>query len=562
MHIRQRPASADALERLRPAGLSPLLTRLCAARGVESAEQLDHSLARLLPFAPMRGIDAAAARLAQAIAVQQRIVIVGDYDADGATATALGVLGLRALGASVEFLVPDRLTLGYGLSPAVVEIAAELRPDLLVTVDNGIAALDGVAAAHARGIEVLVTDHHLAGSALPDCIIVNPNQPGCDFPSKCIAGVGVMFYVLMALRAQLRSIGILPADGGPNLAQWLDIVALGTVADMVRLDHNNRILVAQGLERIRSGRARPGLLALLRAGRRDPSRVTSTDLGFVAGPRLNAAGRIADMRIGIDCLLADDASEAERLAQRLDALNRERRDLQADMQREAEAALVGFAVADGASICLFDPGWHAGIVGLLAGRIKDQHHRPTIVFAADDSGLLKGSGRSIAGLHLRDALDLIDRRHPGMIARFGGHAAAAGLSLPAEQVDAFASAFEQVCREQLDPASLARVIETDGELAPADCTLDAVRQLEQLVWGQGFPAPAFDGEFAVLEQRALNGGHLKLWLQHGQERREAILFGQAEPLPAHIRAVFTPSINEWNGRSSVQLQVQHWEPVK
>jgi single-stranded-DNA-specific exonuclease len=542
--------------------LSPLLTRLCAARGVESAEQLDHSLARLLPFAPMRGIDAAAARLAQAIAVQQRLVIVGDYDADGATATALGVLGLRALGASVEFLVPDRLTLGYGLSPAVVEIAAELRPDLLVTVDNGIAALDGVAAAHARGIEVLVTDHHLAGSALPDCIIVNPNQPGCDFPSKCIAGVGVMFYVLMALRAQLRSMGTLPADGGPNLAQWLDIVALGTVADMVRLDHNNRILVAQGLERIRSGRARPGLQALLRAGRRDPSRVTSTDLGFVAGPRLNAAGRIADMRIGIDCLLADDASEAERLAQRLDALNRERRDLQADMQREAEAALAGLAVADGASICLFDPGWHVGIVGLLAGRIKDQHHRPTIVFAADDSGLLKGSGRSIAGLHLRDALDLIDRRHPGMIARFGGHAAAAGLSLPAEQVAAFASAFEQVCREQLDSASLARVIETDGELPPADCTLDAVRQLEQLVWGQGFPAPAFDGEFAVLEQRALNGGHLKLWLQHGQERREAILFGQAEPLPARIRAVFTPSINEWNGRSSVQLQVQHWEPVK
>ena len=567
MTIHRRTASDDAIERLRTH--TPLLARLFAARGISAPEQLEHELVRLLPFEAMKGIDAAAARLAGAIARGERVLIVGDYDADGATATALGVLGLRALGAQVDFLIPDRQTLGYGLSPGVVEIAAALQPDLLVTVDNGIAAFDGIAAAQARGIEVLVTDHHLAGDRVPDCIVVNPNQPGCGFPSKCIAGVGVMFYVLMALRARLRAEGRLPdgADGragGPNLAQWLDIVAVGTVADVVRLDHNNRILVAQGLARIRAGRARPGLLALLRVAGRDHWRCSSTDIGFALGPRINAAGRIADMRIGIDCLLADDPSEADRLAQRLDRINRERRDLQADMLEQAETALEGVNVAEGASICLYSADWHTGIVGLLAGRLKEAHHRPTIVFAPDANGVLKGSGRSIPGLHLRDAIDLVDRRHPGLIRQFGGHAAAAGLSLGEGDWEAFAKAFEAVCADTLDAAALSRVVESDGELAVAECEVSTVRALDDVPWGQGFPAPAFDGVFEVLQQRVVGGGHLKLTLLHrdaagAEARREAILFGRAEPVPDRIRAVYTPSINEWQGRVSVQFTLQHWE---
>ena len=580
MTIRQRTAPPDALRRLAPHAASPLLARLYAARGIEAPEQLEHELARLLPFEAMKGIDAAAARLAEAIRRQQRIVIVGDYDADGATATALGVLGLRAMGAQVDFLVPDRLTLGYGLSPGVVEIAAEMQPDLLVTVDNGIAAFDGIRAAQARGIEVLVTDHHLAGERVPDCIIVNPNQPGCGFASKCIAGVGVMFYVLMALRARLRAegafgdsivavqgtAGISRPSSGPNLAQWLDIVAVGTVADVVRLDHNNRILVTQGLARIRAGRARPGILALLRVAGRDHWCCSSTDIGFTLGPRINAAGRIADMHIGIDCLLADDAVSADQLAQRLDRINRERREMQADMLEQAQTALEGVDVAEGASICLYDPTWHTGIVGLLAGRLKEAHHRPTIVFAPDANGVLKGSGRSIAGLHLRDAIDLVDRRHPGLIRQFGGHAAAAGLSLAEEGWATFAAAFEAVCAEALDAAALSRVVESDGELRVAECQVEAVRKLDDVPWGQGFPAPAFDGEFTVLQQRVVGGGHLKLSLLHrdvvgGEAQRDAILFGRAERVPERIRAVYTPSVNEWQGRSSVQFVVQHWEAV-
>jgi len=566
MTIQHRTAPADAVARLQPHVSSRLLARLFAARGIDAPEQLEHDLSRLLPFATLKGIDAASQRLAAAIAGRQRVLIVGDYDADGATATALGVLGLRAMGARVDFLVPDRQTLGYGLSPGVVEIAARLQPELLVTVDNGIAAFDGIAAAQARGIEVLVTDHHLAGERVPDCIVVDPNQPGCDFPSKCIAGVGVMFYLLMALRARLRADGTLPADGGPKLGQWLDIVALGTVADVVRLDHNNRILVAQGLERIRRGRARPGILALLRAAGRDPARCGTTDLGFAVGPRINAAGRIADMRIGIDCLLAEDAMTAEALAQRLNALNNERRDLQADMLEQAQAALATVDVADGASICLYDAGWHTGIVGLLASRLKDTHHRPAIVFAPDAHGVLKGSGRSIPGLHLRDAIDLVDRRHPGLIRQFGGHAAAAGLSLDPGTWGDFAAAFERVCSETLDAAALARIVESDGELEVADCDIATLRMLDAVPWGQGFPAPVFDGIFEVLQQRAVgrDGQHLKLLLlqrdRSGAEaRREAMLFGHSEPLAERIRAVYQASVNEWNGRATVQLLLQHWE---
>ena len=564
MTIQRRISPSDALERLRPNAPSPLLARLFAARGISAPDQLEHELVRLLPFEGMKGIDAAATRLAAAIVRGERVLIVGDYDADGATATALGVLGLRAMGAQVDFLIPDRQTLGYGLSPGVVEIAATHKPDLLVTVDNGIAAFDGIAAAQALGIEVLVTDHHLAGDRVPDCIIVNPNQPGCGFPSKCIAGVGVMFYVLMALRSRLRADGAFEGTAGPNLAQWLDIVAVGTVADVVRLDHNNRILVAQGLARIRAGRARPGILALLRVAGREHTRCSSTDIGFTLGPRINAAGRIADMRIGIDCLLANDPTEADRLAHRLDAINRERRDMQADMLEQAQVALEGVDVAEGASICLYDADWHTGIVGLLAGRLKEAHHRPTIVFAPDANGVLKGSGRSIPGLHLRDAIDLVDRRCPGLIKQFGGHAAAAGLSLGEDDWEAFAEAFEAVCAETLDAAALSRVVESDGELAVAECQVELVRQLDDVPWGQGFPPPAFDGAFEVLQQRVVGSGHLKLTLLHrdadgAEARRDAILFGRAEPVPSRIRAVYTPAINEWQGRVSVQFTLQHWE---
>lgn len=558
----RRPAHPATAE-LIAAGLSPVLARVYAARGIASAGELDHSLAALPTFATLRGIDAAAVRLARAIAQRERIVIVADYDADGATACAVGVRGLREMGAVVDFLVPNRFEFGYGLTPEIVALAAQRQPALIVTVDNGIASVDGVRAAAALGIEVLVTDHHLPGPELPSpAIIVNPNQPGCTFPSKHIAGVGVMFYVLLATRARLRADGAFGGGTGPNLARLLDLVALGTVADVVRLDQPNRVLVEQGLARMRAGKAHPGVSALFHVAGRDVRRATAFDLGFVAGPRLNAAGRLADMSLGIRCLLADDETEALNLARRLDALNRERREVEAGMQDEALADLRNVEAADDrCTVCLFRDGWHQGVIGIVASRLKDRFHRPAFVFAPGTQGELRGSGRSIPGFHLRDALDLVSKRSPGTILKFGGHAFAAGLSIAGGALPAFAEAFEAIAREQLTPAHLARTVDSDGELGPGDLDLRLARELRERVWGQGLPAPTFDDVFMVRDARIVGGQHTKLVLERGGERFPAILFRHAEPLPPRLRAAYRPEVNDWQGTSSLELTIEHWWPA-
>ncbi|MFN3545029.1 MAG: single-stranded-DNA-specific exonuclease RecJ [Thiobacillus sp.] len=555
-----RPCPAAARAALEQAGLPPAWARLYAARGVTHPDEVAHRLPQLMPPDGLLNIDRAAALLADAIAQHKLLLIVADYDADGATACAVGVRGLRLLGAEVVYLVPNRIEHGYGLTPAIVELAAARHPDLLVTVDNGIAAVDGVAAANARGIPVLVTDHHLPGDALPAAAcIVNPNQPGCGFASKNLAGVGVMFYVLLALRAELRRRGTYATKPEPDLRELLDLVALGTVADVVKLDANNRTLVAQGLARMRAGKASPGVNALFRVAGRDPMRATVFDLGFMLGPRLNAAGRIDDMALGIECLLADTPAAALPLAQRLDDLNRARRDVEADMLDEALAILADFDSADSVSLVAYQPGWHVGVIGILASRLKDKFHRPTVVFARAETGELKGSGRSIPGLHLRDALDLVDKRHPGLILKFGGHAMAAGLSIPGERHEDFRIAFEAVVSELVDPADLHGVIETDGELELAEHRYELAVELDRAVWGQGFPAPLFTGTFDVLAQRVVGEKHLKLRLGRDGVSFEAMRFFHPEPLPARIRAVYALMPNEFNGECSLQLKLQHWE---
>ena len=444
MRIEHRPLPAT-LPQL--GDLPPLLTRLYAARGVQSVEELDKGLARLIPYRQLKGIESAVALLVEALEQRQRILFVGDFDADGATASSVGVLGLRMLGAAhVDYLVPNRFEYGYGLTPEIVAVALQRQPDLLVTVDNGISSVEGVAAAKAAGLKVLVTDHHLPGPELPAAdAIVNPNQPGCEFPSKSLAGVGVIFYVLLALRARLRELDWFARTGlaEPNLAELLDLVALGSVADVVPLDANNRILVHQGLARIRKGFARPGLKAILEVAGKQAARISSTDLGFILGPRLNAAGRLDDMSLGIECLLTDDAALAADMAQQLDALNQDRKAIEQGMQREALAQLKDLPLDSlPFGLCLFEPDWHQGVIGILASRLKERYHRPTIAFADAGDGLLKGSARSIAGFHIRDALDAVAARHPGLISKFGGHAMAAGLSLPQEHFGAFAAAFD------------------------------------------------------------------------------------------------------------------------
>ncbi len=558
LKLAPRPYPETTAAALRRSGLPPLLARLYAARGVQSPEQMKHKLAEMLPHAGMKHCEAAAARLADAIGRGEKMLVVADYDADGATACAVAVTGLTALGAKVRYIVPNRFEYGYGLSPEIAQLAAEHQPDLLITVDNGIAAHAGIEEARRLGMEVLVTDHHLPGDTLPEALIVNPNQPGCAFPSKHLAGVGVMFYVLIALRAELRKRGVFAAKPEPNLAELLDLVALGTVADVVRLDANNRLLVEQGLTRMRSGKARPGIRALFTAAGRTAARASAEDLGFLIGPRLNAAGRLADMSVGIECLLARDEATAQKLAGELDRLNRERREIEADMQDQALALLDGIEVADGASLTLFDPAWHQGVVGLLASRLKERHHRPTLIFADGGEGLLKGSGRSIPGLHLRDALDVVDRRHPGLILKFGGHAMAAGLTLRRESLDTFRNAFERVARESLSAADLEKVIETDGELSAADCTLENAEALRNAVWGQGFPAPAFQGEFIVQSQRLVGEKHLKLRLAGQGLAADAMLFFQDTPLPERIQAVYRPEVNVWKESRTLQFNLSHW----
>ena len=563
LDIRTRVPPVSAVAALTAAGVPPLLARIYAARGIASTQQLAADANGLAPPGRMRNLEPMAAILADAVAAGQKLLIVADYDADGATACAVGMRALRAFGATVDYLVPNRFEYGYGLTPEIVEFAGrEKNPDLLITVDNGIASVDGVAAANRLGMRVLITDHHLPGDKLPDALcIINPNQPGCGFPSKNLAGVGVMFYLMLALRAELRKRGAFGDRQEPNLSALLDLVALGTVADVVRLDDNNRILVRQGLQRMRDGKTWPGIAALLRAAGRNPAQTSTYDLGFVLGPRLNAAGRLDDMSLGIECLITDDAGSAERCARELDRMNRERRSIESDMHADALAILDRLPATDGYSLSLFDPGWHPGVIGILASRIRERLHRPVIAFAPGGDGEIKGSGRSIPALHLRDALDRVEKRHPGLLLKFGGHAAAAGLTLRADDFARFRAAFEAVAQELLSPADLERVIETDGALAPEHLTLDTAALLEQAVWGQGFPAPTFDDEFSVVRQRVVGERHLKLRVARDGREYEAMLFGHAEPLPPRVRAVYRPVANEYNGMRALQLTFEHWQPV-
>ncbi|MBN9409545.1 MAG: single-stranded-DNA-specific exonuclease RecJ [Burkholderiales bacterium] len=561
------PRAAWALEQ---AGIHPLLARLYAARGVTAPAELDDSLAQLIPPPQLRGASEAAVLLADAIAADRSICIVADYDCDGATACAVALRGLRLLGAKrVHYLVPDRVTDGYGLTPPIADRVKASGADLLVTVDNGIASFDGVSHAQALGLSVLVTDHHLPAAVdgtvvLPSAdVVVNPNHPECGFPSKCIAGVGVMFYVLLALRAELRARGAFDAAGQPKLDALLPLVALGTVADVVKLDANNRRLVAQGLRRIRMGQMPAGLAALFRAAGRDARVATTFDFGFALGPRINAAGRLADMTLGIECLVTDDAARADELARMLDGINRERREIEGGMREQAMLAAESL-FEDGASpppaVSVFDPDFHEGVVGIVASRLKDRMHRPVFVFAASQAPgkghELKGSGRSIPGFHLRDALDLVAKRHPGVLLRFGGHAMAAGCTIAAEHFETFERALAQVAREWLDAATLTRRLDTDGPLAPEYRRIDVVDTLHREVWGQGFAPPTFSEEVEVVSQRLVGEKHLALKLRHQGQPVDAIWFGHTDALPARVVLAFRLDADEWRGERKVRFLVE------
>lgn len=559
--ITSRSADQAAQDALRKAGYPPLLARLLAARGIDAADQLWTRLAQVLPFAGMRNIDVAGRRLAEAILRKERVLVVGDFDCDGATSTAVAVEGLQLLGAEagdVDFLVPHRTRHGYGLSPALVAEAALHKPSLIVTVDNGIAALAGVKAAQDLGIDVVVTDHHLPGDETPNCIVVDPNQRGCPHPGKNLAGVGVMFYVIAAVKAELAARGRLPA-GGADLSTLLDLVALGTVADVVRLDPNNRLLVLHGLQRIRKGATRPGILALFQIARKNPMLATAEDFGFALGPRLNAAGRLDDMTWGIRCLLAKSETEALHYASELDRMNHERKEIEVAMKDEAMGDLsqVLQAGALGHTVVLLDPSWHPGVVGLLASRIKDMHNRPTLIFTEGGPGLVKGSGRSIPGFHLRDALDLVDKRtgHRA-ISKFGGHAMAAGLTVNAAEFATLQREFEAVAREWLPPGFENQVIETDGELDPAFCTVEDLTAVRDTVWGQGFPAPSFVGEFEVMNQRILKDAHSKLELWGSGLALPALLFNHVDALPRKITAVYRPVLNTFRGETAIEAIIE------
>ncbi len=570
--IHQRPVNQPALDRLVASGLHPVLARVFASRGVKDADELNDALDALYPPTSLHNSQAAAALLAKAITAQKKCLVVADYDADGATACAVAVRGLQRFGARVDYLVPDRFVFGYGLTPALVEHAiaqhADDPIDLIITVDNGISSIAGVSAAQAHGIDVLITDHHLPGHTLPQTLIVNPNLPDCPFPSKNLAGVGVMFYVLLALRAHLRESGYFSGSDVPRLDDLLPIVALGTVADVVKLDANNRRLVGQGLRRLRKGDSFPGLNALFQVANIDVRLANATHFGFAIGPRLNAAGRLSDMSIGIRCLLADNFEEAMRLAEELDQLNRERREIEADAREQAETlAQTVMQSADRVSgqrysLVLHDSDWHPGVVGLIAGRLKESFHRPTIIFADDqDQERIKGSGRSIPGVHIRDVLERIDTLHPGLILAFGGHAMAAGLTLHKDSFTQFQNLFESTVASFADPEDLEQRIETDGALEPEYVRLDLAKLVSQQIWGQGFPSPIFVNRFQVLQQRRLKERHLKLLLAHesasksGPARIEAIWFNAPQDLGSAASLAYRLAVNDWQGQSSVQLEI-------
>ena len=552
VRLHTRPVDLRARQTLLQAGVDPLMARLLAARGIRHPDELKLDLGALLPPDALLGLPAAVARISTAIDDHEPILIVGDYDCDGATAIALAVEGLRMLGATVDYLVPNRFENGYGLTPEVVDAALVHprlgRPALLVTVDNGIASVAGVEHANSLGLPVIVTDHHLPAETLPAALaIVNPNQ---------LAGVGVMLYVLIALRSHRRQLG---RFGGPppSLSPLLDLAALGTVADVVPLTRNNRVIVNAGLSRIRAGRARPGIAALLQVARRAGPTLNAMDLGFAIGPRINAAGRLADMGIGVECLLAPDMTRATELATALDEINRQRRDLETSMREEA-LSLIGEPAVDARSLVVHDDDWHHGVIGLVASRIKDRYHRPTIALAPDQEGLLRGSGRSIAGVHLRDVLDLVDKRHPGMLVKFGGHAMAAGLTLPAGQLDAFREAFEDAVRTLSRDEDFLRDVTTDGPLPPESLNIGTLDLFDTQVWGQGFPPPLFSGRFNVRNQRLINNRHLKLELSPADEpgqRLSAIFFGRTEALPPEALLSYRIQRDDFRGHGAVSLQI-------
>lgn len=568
--IKQRAAAQTIAASLEQAGLPPLMARLFAARGVADIGQVSVNLSDLLPPHSLTNNQRMAKLLADAIEAKKKLLVIGDYDADGATATAVAVRGLRAFGADISFLVPNRFEYGYGLTPEIVALAATKNPDVIITVDNGIASVDGVAAANALGMQVLITDHHLPGQETPQAAcIVNPNQHGCTFASKHLAGVGVMFYALLALRAEFRARGVYLNQTEPNLTELLDLVALGTVADLVKLDENNRILVEQGLRRIRAGACCHGIAALLKIAGREPAKVTAQDLGFYVGPRLNAAGRLDDMTLGIQCLLADSEAEAAKIAHELNALNLQRRSIEADMQDSANVVLDEEAIENQFAISMFQPDWHQGVIGILASRIKERHHRPVIAFADAGDGLIKGSGRSIPGLHLRDALDLLSKHQPNLILKFGGHAMAAGLTIRGDDFELFKHGFEAVVRSLLTEADLESVLEVDGSLTLQDMTYRTAQLLERQVWGQGFPPPLFFDEFEVLSQRVLAEKHLKLSLKPVTGPQEAgtyaaaidaIYFNQTD-VPAHrIQVAYQLQTNDYNGAQKIQLNIRYVNP--
>jgi single-stranded-DNA-specific exonuclease len=565
MKIVARDIPPRATWALEQAGVHPLLARLFAARGVQSKDELDDGLARLLPPAGLKGAADAAALLADAMAQDKKLCVVADYDCDGATACAVALRGLRLLGAKhVSYIVPDRVVDGYGLTPPIARRVKDSGADVLITVDNGIASVDGVATARALGLQVLVTDHHLPGPELPTAeVIVNPNQPGCTFESKSIAGVGVMFYVLLALRAELRSRGAFDAANQPKLDALLPLVALGTVADVVKLDANNRRLVAQGLKRVRAGALPPGMASLFAVAGRKPAVATTFDFGFALGPRINAAGRLSDMTLGIECLLTDDAARADELARTLDGINRERREIEGEMREQAlQIAESLFDEGDEPppAICVFDPDFHEGVVGIVASRIKDKLHRPAFVFAASQAPgkehELKGSGRSIPGFHLRDALDLVTKRHPGVLLRFGGHAMAAGCTIAEEHLEVFEQGLIAVAQEWLDAATLTRRLDTDGPLAPEYRRTDVVDALQREVWGQGFAPPTFSEEVEVISQRLVGEKHLALKLKHQGQPVDGIWFGRTEPLPVRVKLAFRLDADEWQGVRRVRFLVE------
>ena len=552
-----------------------LLNHIYAARGVTDVSQLEYSLSQLLPFDTMSGIDTAVLMLVDALKQQQRVLIVADFDADGATSCAMMMRALKMMGAQhIDYLVPNRFSYGYGLTPEIVALALERKPDVIVTVDNGISSVDGVAAAKQAGVNVVVTDHHLPGQTLPDAdAIVNPNQLGDEFPAKSTAGVGVAFYVMLALRAELRQQQWFDNNAilEPNLATLLDLVALGTVADVVPLEHNNRILVSQGLARVRKGQCCKGIEALLRVAGRNQAQCVASDFGFTVGPRLNAAGRLEDMSLGIECLLSDDPVRALELAQQLDSLNKQRREIETDMRQQAFAALDKLELGDEqpVGVCLYDETWHQGVIGILASRVKEQLHRPVIAFApGEETGTIKGSARSIPGLHIRDALDAVAATHPDLISKFGGHAMAAGLSLPVENLPQFKQAFDKQVRQSLADEDLQGIIVSDGELAISELNLAFAEQLRNAgPWGQGFPEPVFDGEFEIVSKKVLGDKHLKLMLRIPDSSAciDAIAFNVTDEGWASgtrlIRLAYRLDVNEFQGRKSAQLMVEQIEPI-